>query len=151
MTILLKKFCDIHVELGVPIEMGLAPKGKRRIIPIVGGTFEGPDIRGRVVNLGADWQTILPEQVAELDTRYCLETDDGAWIEIRNFGFRHGPPEVLAAIARGETVDPASYYMRTHCRFETGAPRYDWLNRTLFLGTGRRDAAAVRIEIFEIC
>src|SRR6185295_5179825 len=65
-------------------------------------------------------------------------------------GLRHGPPEVLAALARGETVDPARYYFRTLMRFETADPNLAWLNRILALGTGAREARAVRLDVHEV-
>jgi len=138
------------VDLGPPIELGTAPRGKRRIIPIVGGTVTGERLSGRILDLGADWQTVFAGGSAELDTRYSVQTSDGATIDIRNFGFRHGPPEVIAALARGELVDKAQYYMRTHPRFETGDARYAWLNRTIFVGTGERRATSVLMTIFEV-
>lgn len=142
--------CDLTVELASPMELGDAPRGRRRIIPIVGGKVEGERVSGRILNLGADWQTILADGNAELDTRYAIETHDGALIDIRNFGYRHGPAEVLAAVGRGEPVDPALYYMRTLPRFETGDPRYDWLNKLICVGTGARLAAAVLISVYEV-
>lgn len=146
----LRLVCRIDVDLAPPMELGAAKPGMRRIIPIIGGTVTGERLSGRVLNLGADWQTIFPEGSAELDTRYAMETHDGALIDIRNFGFRHGPAEVLARVARGEDVDPAAYYMRTHPRLETGDPRYAWVNRTIFVGTGARFASAVRVQIYEV-
>jgi len=107
-------------------------------------------LRGRILNLGADWQTIFQGGLAELDTRYAMETEDGATIEIINYGLRHGPKEVLEAVARGEPVDPASYYMRTHARLETGDPRYAWVNETLFLGVGARNQSSVQVELYAI-
>ncbi|QDZ02732.1 DUF3237 domain-containing protein [Nitratireductor mangrovi] len=142
--------CDLTVELAAPIELGDSPRGRRRIIPIVGGSVIGKRLNGRILNLGADWQTILADGTAELDTRYSFETNDGATVDIRNFGYRHGPPEVIAALARGETIDPALYYMRTHPRFETGDSRYSWLNSLICLGTGARDASAVKIKVYEV-
>ncbi len=142
--------CDLTVELAVPMELGDSPRGRRRIIPIVGGRVTGERLNGRILNLGADWQTILADGNAELDTRYSMETDDGALIDIRNFGYRHGPPEVIAALGRGEPVDPSLYYMRTHPRFETGDSRYAWLNRLICVGTGARQAAAVVIKVYEV-
>jgi len=146
----LAKLCEFRVELAAPIELGDAPKGRRRIIPIVGGQVSGERLRGEILNLGADWQTVMAEGVAELDTRYAMRTHDGAIIDIRNFGIRHGPPDVLAALARGEEVDPASYYMRTFPRFETGDPRYAWLNKMIAVGSGVRQADAVRLLIYEV-
>jgi len=147
---ILEHVCDLKVEIGPPIEMGQGRAGTRRIIPIIGGIVTGKNINGRVLNLGADWQTIFRDGLAELDTRYGIETDDGETIEVRNYGYRHGPPEVLAAIARGEEVSPDDYYMRTHARLETGAERYQWVNETLFVGTGVRKDASVHISLFAI-
>jgi hypothetical protein len=147
---ILEHVCTLNVQLDPIREMGPGRAGQRRIIPIVGGEVSGPRLSGRILNLGADWQTVFADGLAELDTRYAMETQDGATIEIVNYGFRHGPAEVLAAVARGEEVDPASYYMRTHARLETGDPRYDWVNRTLFLGVGARDKARVRVALYAI-
>ena len=146
----LRHLCDLKVELAPIMELGDAPRGKRRIIPITGGTVTGERLNGTILNLGADWQTILADGTAELDTRYSMETHDGALIDIRNFGFRHGPAAVIAALARGEAVDPSRYYMRTHPRFETGDERYAWLNRIICVGTGSRQADHVRITFFEV-
>jgi hypothetical protein len=142
--------CTLTVALDPIREMGSGRAGARRIIPIVGGTVTGPRLCGRILNVGADWQTIFADGLAELDTRYAMETDDGATIEIVNYGYRHGPKEVLEAVARGETVDPASYYMRTHARLETGDARYDWVNRTLFVGVGARNQASVQVDLYAI-
>ncbi len=146
----LEFLCEFLVELAAPVEMGNAPRGRRRIIPIIGGKVTGERLSGSILNIGADWQTVFDGNLAELDTRYAMRTDDGAVIEIRNFGLRHGPQEAIDALARGEAVDPSSYYMRTHPRFETGDPRYDWLNRVIAVGSGARDANAVRLKIFEV-
>ena len=112
--------------------------------------MSGPRLTGRVLNIGADWQTVFKDGLAQLDTRYALESDDGAVIEIINFGFRHGPQDVMAAVARGEDVTPDQYYMRTHARLETGDSRYDWVNRALFVGTGARLKSQVVISLFQI-
>lgn len=142
--------CDLEVALDPIREMGSGRAGHRRIIPIIGGTVSGPLLQGRLLNLGADWQTIYPDGLAELDTRYALETHDGATIEIINYGYRHGPKAVLDAVARGEEVAPDSYYMRTHARLETGDARYAWVNRTLFLGVGARQKQTVQIRLYAI-
>ena len=129
----------------------IAGAGQRRIIPIIGGQVSGERVNGKILNIGADWQTVLADGTAQLVARYAFETDDGAIIEIDNFGFRHGPPEVLAALARGEDVDPDQYYMRTQARLETGDPRYAWVNHTLFVGSGSRQENSVKIALYEIC
>ena len=142
--------CRLEVELAPIKEMGNGRAGQRRIIPITGGQVSGPKISGKILNLGADWQTIFSDGVAELDTRYALETDDGALIEIINYGFRHGPEEVIKSLANGDDVPASSYYMRTHARLETGDVRYSWVNRSLFVGTGKREKNRVIIELYEI-
>jgi len=140
----------LRVELGAPIEMGQGRAGTRHIIPIVGGAALGPDITGKVLNLGADWQTVFADGAAHLDTRYALESEDGAVIEVINVGARHGPPEVMARLASGEDVDPARYYMRTAARLESGAPRYSWVNHILFACAGVRRASAVEIAYYKV-
>ena len=147
---ILSHVCDLEVDLDPIMEMGAGRAGHRRIVPIIGGRVEGPRLNGRILNLGADWQTVFMDGMAELDTRYAIETDDGALIEIRNYGLRRGPPEVIAAIARGEEVDPSTYYMRTHARLETGDARYAWVNGTLFVGNGARLAGKVVVSLFAL-
>lgn len=146
----IRKFCEIRAELGSPIEKGGQSGTTWRIVPIIGGTVEGERLSGRILNLGADWQSIHDSGYSELDTRYVIETHDGAMVDVRNFGLRHGPAEVLARVFAGESVDPSLYYMRTQPRFQTGDPRYAFLNRTIFVGTGQRMANAVLIWVFEV-
>lgn len=146
----LEHFCDLKVDLGEPIEMGEGKAGGRRIIPIIGGTVSGPHFAGTILNLGADWQTVHDNGVAHLDTRYAIETNDGATIEVINRGLRHGPAETIAALARGDQVPPQSYYMRTHAILETGHPTYSWINKYLFVGTGGRNRNSVDMRLFII-
>lgn len=146
----LNHVCRLTVHLDPIREMGSGRAGHRRIIPIVGGEVTGERLSGHLLNLGADWQTIFENGLAELDTRYAMQTHDGATIEIINYGYRHGPKDVLDAVARGEDVDPASYYMRTHARLETGDARYDWVNRTLFVGVGARQKQSVLVDLYAL-
>jgi len=146
----LNHVCDLFVDLDPIREMGHGRAGQRRIIPIIGGQVRGPMLNWRILHLGADWQTIWANDVAELDTRYAMETDDGALIEIRNYGYRHGPADVLRAVAQGQDVSPDSYYMRTHARLETGHQDYQWVNKLLFVGTGTRLAHAVKMNLYVI-
>ena len=145
----LTPFCTLHVELGPLREMGPGRAGQRRIIPITGGTVTGR-LTGTILNLGADWQTIFADGAADIDTRYAMETHDGALIEIVNKGVRHGPPEVMARLARGEAVDPAEYYFRTTARLESGDPRYAWVNHLILVGRGARDASGVEMHLFAV-
>jgi len=144
----LTPFCTLEVELAPIRQMGQARFGDRRIIPIVGGRVTGERVSGRILDLGADWQTVAHDGVAELDARYAFETEDGALIEVVNQGFRHGPPEVMKQLASGAPTSPDSYYMRTVARLETGHADYLWVNRMLFLGTGARNASMVQIDLY---
>ena len=146
----LEHICDFVVELSRPHEMGACPAGTRRIIPIVGGTVSGPLIQGRLLNVGADWQTVRADSVADLDARYAIETMDGAVIEVISQGIRDISPQVAERIAAGEAVPPSEYYMRTAIRLETGHPAYEWVNHSLFLATGGKDGATVRLSIYRV-
>jgi Protein of unknown function (DUF3237) len=128
----------LKVIVASPQKIGAVPHGVRVTAPITGGEFEGPRLRGRVLPGGGDWTLLRSDSVLELDLRVTLQTDDGALVHLASFGLRHGPPDVLAALGRGETVDPASYYFRTTPRFETGDPRYAFLNRLLAVSAGDR-------------
>ena len=146
----LEALFSAEILLAPAQELGAAPQGRRRIIPIVGGTFAGARLAGRVLPGGADWQIVRADGVADLDARYTLETADGALIYVRNRGYRHGPPEVIERLAHGETLDPALYYMRTTPWFETGDERYAWLNRLVCVATGARGASSVALEVFAV-
>src|SRR6478735_864470 len=128
----------LQVSVAVPHKIGAVPHGTRVTAPIASGHFEGPRLRGRVLPGGGDWLLLRSDGVLELDLRITLETDDGASIYMTSFGLRHGPPEVLAALARGESVDPSTYYFRTGVRFETSASQYAFLNRLIAIATGDR-------------
>jgi hypothetical protein len=140
----------VTVELAAPMSVGATPLGERRVIPIVGGHFAGARLAGEVLAGGADWQLVRPDGAALLDARYTLRTDDGALVYVSNRGLRRGPREVLARLARGEDVDPASYYFRTVPAFETGAERYAWLNDVIAVCSGVRTANAVILEMFMV-
>lgn len=116
----------------------------------MGGSVSGPRLNGRVLPGGADWQIIRADGAADIQARYTIETAAGGRILVNSEGLRHGPPEVLAALARGDNVDPALYYFRTVMRFETADPQAAWLNRILALARGRREARAVRLDVFEV-
>ena len=139
-----------HVTVGEPRDLGDIGKGRRRIVPITGGTFSGPDISGSVLRGGADWQIIRGDGVAELEARYTLRTDDGALIDVRNVARRHGPPEVMAALAAGRPVARGSFYFRGATFFETSDERYAWLTRHIIVCTGHREPALVIVEFYRV-
>jgi len=140
----------LQVTVAAPQKIGTVPHGTRVTAPISDGRFEGPLLRGRVLPGGGDWTLLRGDGVLELDLRLTLQTDDGALIHMTSFGLRHGPPEVLAALGRGERVDPSAYYFRTVPRFETGDSRYAFLNRLLAVSSGDRRAEGPIYTIEEI-
>ncbi len=142
--------CDLDVLAGPVRTLGTVRHGGRRVVPIVGGTMSGPLLTGTVLATGADWQTVLGSGAAELDARYLLATHDGATIELADAGFRSGPPEVIARLAAGEVVPADQYSMRSAIRLETGDARYDWVNTTVFIGTGMRTSSGVAISIYAV-
>jgi Protein of unknown function (DUF3237) len=145
----LEYLMSISAEVGELMSMGPAPLGERRVVTITGGTFAGPLLHGDIVG-GADWQIARRDGVLELDARYALREARGGLVQVVSQGFRHGPPEVLARLARGEDVDPASYFFRTFMRFETGAAELAFLNRTMALATARRQARRVELQCFGV-
>lgn len=120
-------------------DLGPGPLGNRRIATVTGGKFEGPGIRGTALTSpGGDWLMYLDDGATYLDVRVTLETDDGELIYMTYAGRRSGPPEVMAAMAAGQEVDPDSYYFRIAPVFETASKKHDWMNSAVFIGRGHR-------------
>jgi len=138
---------EARVSVQTPLVVGQSSHGLRRIVPITGGTFEGPNIRGRVVPGGADWQFVRPDGVLSVEAHYTLQTSDSVLIMVTNRGIRRASPEVMARLGRGEQVDPSEYYFRTTAEFEAPiGSKYEWLNKSVFIGVAERrpDAAIIR-------
>ena len=139
----------LEATLGPPLELGDTAQGHRRIVPLTGGTFSGPEISGMLLpGASADWQIILPDGTALGDIRYVLETDRGDLLYVQSRSIRHGSPEVLARLGRGEDVDPNEYTFRTSTEIETAAPDLDWLNKGVFISVAARQAAGVIYETY---
>lgn len=130
-------------EVGGPAGAGL------RVATVAGGTFSGDRLRGTVEG-GSDWQTLRSDGAIAIDARILLRTDEDEPIGLTYRGLRHGPPDVMTRLAAGEDVDPAAYYFRIQCTFATSAPRFEWLNRILAAGTGRRLPAGPVYSILEL-
>ena len=140
----------LEAALGEPLDVGDSAQGHRRIVPLTGGTFEGPVVgSGKLVpGASADWQTILPDGTALGDIRYTLRTDAGAILYVQSRSVRHGSPEVLARLTHGEDVDPSEYTFRTATQIQTSESALDWLNKGVFIGVGARAVAGVIYEIY---
>jgi hypothetical protein len=106
-------------------------------------------MRGELIG-GADWQILRSDGVLELDARYAIKEQGGGVVQVLSQGLRHGPPEVMARLARGEEVDPESYFFRTVMRFETGAGELAWLNKTIAVATAERKARRVELRAWRL-
>ncbi|ENX48333.1 hypothetical protein F886_00134 [Acinetobacter sp. NIPH 542] len=148
----LEPLAKFSVDLNAPVwELGTtSDAGKRRIIPITGGTFEGKSLKGRILNNGADWQIVDSKGLAIIDTRYLLETDDGALIYLQTKGYRHGSAETLKQLAQGKDVDPKNYYFKITMQFETSSPKYSCLNQTVAVGSAMRLGKAVIYDAYTL-
>jgi hypothetical protein len=141
---------ELRAQVGPPVEIGTVPHGRRRIVPILGGTVKGPSLSAKVVPGGADWQLIQPDGFSELDTRYTLETDKGELVYVQNAGIRHAPPEIMQKLLAGQSVDPKLVYFRTVPKFETSAPDLQWLARSVFVGVGERFPTEVVVRFYRL-
>lgn len=150
LTPTLRNVCDIDVSVGPIRDLGPTPHGRRRIIPILGGSVKGERLEGEVMPGGADWQYVRTDGVLELEARYSIKTKDGAEIAVINRGMRRAPPEIMDRLSRGEIVDPALVYFRTAPVFEAPAGPHQWLNESVFVGTAARFPDRVQIRIFEV-
>ncbi|MYM34368.1 DUF3237 family protein [Duganella sp. FT94W] len=129
----------------------LGQMGTRLMLPIIGGDFEGPLLRGRIVAGGGDWPLVRNDGVGLVDARYTYETDDGVFINIRNTGYRHGSPEAIAKLQAKEGVpDPESYYLRTYTVFEAPPGPYEWLARHVFVGIGERHPHVLFLRYYKL-
>jgi hypothetical protein len=138
---------ECQATLSPAVEMGKTVEGQRRIIPITGGSVRGPKIRAELLEGGWDWNLSRNDGAGSVDAAYYMKTDDGVLIRIVNKGVGGGGPPV-AASASSEL-----FFMFTHPEFEAPAGKYDWLNRSMFVGTlgARRDTHdAVLIRVFQI-
>lgn len=132
-------------------ELGATPMGRRRIVPVKDGTFEGERLRGTVrTDTGGDWLLQRADGSYQMDVRLTLETHDGALVFMSYRGVRHASAEVSERIARGEVVPASEYYLRTTPFFETADERYLWLNHVIAVGVGERLPNGVAYEVFEI-
>jgi len=144
----LTKILRLEASLGEALDVGSVAQGRRRIVPLTGGTFAGPELNGTLLpGASADWQIRLPDGTALVDIRYTLQTDHGALLYVRSQGVRHGPAEVLARLGRGEEVDASEYVFRTATQIETAAPDLDWLNQGVFISVAGRLPGGVIYEI----
>jgi hypothetical protein len=139
----------LEATVGEPLDVGDVVQGRRRIIPLTGGTFTGPELNGTLLpGASADWQIVLPDGTALGDIRYTLQTDGGDLLYVQSRSVRHGSAEVLARLGRGEEVDASEYVFRTSTQIETASLDHDWLNKGIFISVGGRQVGGVIYETF---
>ena len=139
----------LEATLGEPLDLGDIAQGRRRIVPLTGGTFTGPELNGTLLpGVSADWQIVLPDGTALANIRYTLQTDEGHLLYVQSHGVRHGSADVLARLVRGEDVGASEYTFRTSTQIETAAPALDWLNKGVFISVGARQPGAVIYETY---
>jgi hypothetical protein len=139
----------LEATVGEPLELGEIAEGRRRIVPLTGGVFSGPELNGTLIpGVSADWQIVLPDGTALGDIRYTLQTDDGNLLYVQSRGVRHGSADVLARLARGDDVDASEYTFRTSTQIETATPALEWLNKGVYISVGGRRPGAVIYETY---
>jgi len=141
---------QVRCEVGEIVGLGAGPYGERRCVPLLGGSVAGPELNGEILPGGTDWQTLRADGVLDIGAHYVIRTADGALVEVQSDGLRHGLPEVMARLARGEAVPPGDYFFRTLVRFQTGHPAWLHLNKTMALASGRREARLVVLDVWRI-
>jgi hypothetical protein len=147
----------VDARLGPLEDHGMTRAGHRRVIAIAGGQVSGASaglldgpFDAEILPGGADWQVVRPDGAIEIDTRYSARTAAGEHVHFRTSGVRSGPPAVLAALLRGEPVDPAAYYFRVAVYLETSAPRLAFLERSLFVASAVRGADSVSYTAYRV-
>lgn len=145
----LTKVYRLEASLGEPLDLGETAQGHRRIVPLSGGAFAGPEISGKLLpGASADWQIVLPDGTALGDIRYTLQTTGGDLLYVQSRSIRHGSPEVLERLGRGEDVDASEYTFRTSTQIDVAAPALDWLNKGVFISVGGRRPGRVIYETY---
>jgi hypothetical protein len=150
-----RHLCDLTLY-GQPNDLGRTPYGKRRIVQVVGGVFEGARLRGEVLPVGADVALIRDDGVFDTDVNLVLRTHDGELIRVTYRGRFHGSESFMRKVVRREqTDDDGEFYLWNAVFFETASQAYAWLNRLLAVSTGlplphTERGIGMRYEIFEL-
>ena len=144
----LRRLCRITARVAPLVSLGEAAYGERRYVPIIGGEVEGEMLSGAVLAGGTDWQIQRRDGTLDISAQYVIRAADGALIEVESRGYRHGPADVMARLAKGEPVSPDDYYFRTAMRFQTGAPAWQYLNSALAIGKAMRRPDAAVLDVF---
>lgn len=145
---------ESRLKLAPRLRLDNPPVGGARLsVPVLEGEFEGPRLRGRVLNHGGEFAHVRSDGVFSFDARYFMQEQDGTLIYLQNRGYRHGPPDVmdrLYKLAPGDVVDPSLYYFRCTPTFEVAPGPHDWLTKYVFIGVGSRDERGNVIRYYQV-
>ncbi len=140
-----------HAKLKPGVPVGPGPYGNRAFFEVIDGKAEGERIKGKVLTGGGDWILVGPDGWGRLDVRAQFLTDDGATIYVSYYGLLEMNDKVQQATAGNGETDYGDQYFRTTPRFETGDPRYAWLNQTVFVAEGRvRPGPTVEYKVYRL-
>jgi hypothetical protein len=126
---------DLVFDVGAPLNLGT-----RQIVPVTGGTFSGPKLKGTALTGGGDWIQRRPDGVSMLNVRATLKTDDEQLIYVTYDGILYVPTGASAA----------DRYWRMTPKFETGSAKYEWLTRIVSVGVGRQVPGKAAYRVFQI-
>ncbi|MCW2516607.1 MAG: hypothetical protein JWR11_5649 [Mycobacterium sp.] len=133
----LTQIYSLKAVTGPTLDYGDSPSGRRRLVPLVGGMFTGPEIRGNLLPGGsASWQIDLPDGAAAVEMRYTLQTDRGALLYVRSNGVGHG------------NADPGQHLVHAATHIETSAPNLDWLNNSVLVTVAGRTTVNILYETY---
>jgi hypothetical protein len=139
-----------NATLKDPVAVGAGPYGTRLVYEVTGGSVDGKRLKGQVLTGGADWLLVGTDGWGRLDVRAQFLTDEGAAIYAAYYGMIEMNENVQRAMTAGSSTDYGDQYFRTSPRFETGDPRYSWLNHTLFVAEGRIVPHAVEYKVYRV-
>ncbi|MDJ1433993.1 DUF3237 domain-containing protein [Halostagnicola sp. A-GB9-2] len=145
----LEQVLELDIEVDDPIEIGDTGDGRRRIIPISGGTVSGR-CEGTVLAAGADYQLYRTERATELVAKYAFETDNGSRVYVENEGIRYASPETSKRLRDGKPVDPDEVYFQSVPSFETADSDLEWLTQSVFVASGTRQPNGVKLFVYRV-
>lgn len=143
---------EAKVSVSDPIRIGETPIGTQYMIPIKGGTINGPSIKGEIIPVGADFLLVRRDGVEEVKATYTIKTEDDQNIYVDNRGYYFAAPEVKDLLAKREEVDPRLIYFRTTPTFRAPEGKYSWLNRTIMVCSGEEltDISTVFLKFYRV-
>lgn len=144
---------QVRCDVGPVTSLGAAPLGERRYVQLLGGEVVGPELRGRIVEGGVDWQVARSDGALEIAAHYVVDAGSAgspALVEVQSNGLRHASPEVMARLAAGEDVPRDAYFFRTLMRFTTGHADWRHLNRVMAIAVGQRRARQVVLDVYRL-